>query len=119
MHSFIDVKNKLVEDGIASSEQFENVDENGFVVHLDDEYTIRVYPDEVNLDRVADKKWKNRSTHTHQDMWDGNVYEATYEIVKEYAEDYKTIFKDRTIGGIVWFVIILVVFCVIEWLIGK
>ena len=88
-------------------------------MHLDNEYTIRVYPDEVNLDRITDKKWKNRSTHTHQDMWEGNEYEATYEIVKEYAEEYKTIFKDRTIGGIVWFIIVLAVFCIVEWLLQK
>ena len=116
MNSFLDVYNKLIEEKILSPEQFENVDENGFIVHLDDEYTIRVYPDEINLDRITDKKWKNRSTHTHQDMFDGNVYEATYEIVKDFSQDYKEIFKTRFIYHGIIYAVLYAVFMLLYYI---
>ena len=97
MKSFDDLKNKLIADGILSPEQFERADENGLYIRLDEEYTISASPDTVALIKNEGKPWKKKSTHTHQDMFEGNTYEATCQIVKMFAEKYHGIFKQEAL----------------------
>ncbi len=109
MKSFDDVKNKLIADGILSPEQFERADENGLYIRLDEEYTINASPDTVALIKNEGKPWKEKSTHTHQDMFEGNTYEATCQIVKMFAEKYHGIFKQFKQEGLREFLIMSVI----------
>ena len=113
MKDFFDIKNKLVEDGIISAEQFIRTDENSFMIRLDDEYTLFADDDQVSLHKNADKPWKAKHTHTHQDMFEGTVYEATYQIVKEYSGEYKTIFKKNAVSDLLSSIIVIIAILII------